>query len=138
MSETLAHTRLVGAIVAWIRLKHASTPGLCLFCDCPTILQTEKPSPIEGYFPDVYAVTAPSTLTILGEAKTVPDLESERSYRQFLAFFRFLEARPQPLLVLATPWQAVATARCVLSQAKRETQSTTVAFRFLTDQDVPC
>ena len=138
MSETLAHTRLVGVIVNWVRVKYSITPGLCLFCDCPTILETEKPSPIEGFFPDVCALTTPPALTILGEAKTLPDLESSRSFQQVVAFLRFLRARPRPSLVIATPWQAMATARSIIALARRESRTKDVQVHFLTDQAAIC
>ena len=138
MSETLAHTRLVGVIVNWVRVKYSITPGLCLFCDCPTILETEKPSPIEGFFPDVCALTTPPALTILGEAKTLPDLESSRSFQQVVAFLRFLAARPQPGLVIATPWQGIATARNIIALAKRESRAKDIQVHFLTDQATLC
>ena len=138
MSETLAHTRLVGVIVRWLKAEYPATPGLCLFCDCPPVLETEKPAPIEGFFPDVCAMCTPPALTLIGEAKTAPDLESPRSYRQFLAFLRFLAARPKPTLVVATPWQATATAKNIVKQAQRESRTKRVKLRFLTDQEESC
>src|SRR5437016_7711331 len=134
MSETLIHTCLVGVIVNWVKANYSATRGLCLFCDCPPVLETEKPLPIEGFFPDVYAVTTPPALTIIGEAKTTTDLESPRSYNQFLAFLRFLAARPQPIFVVATPWFAGATVRHILSLAKCEAGAKGVRMQFLSDR----
>jgi hypothetical protein len=133
MSETLAHTRLVGVIVNWVKARYSATVGLCVFCDCPTVLETEKPSPIEGFFPDVCALSTPPALTLVGEAKTLPDLESPRSFQQVVAFMRFLAARPQPILVIATPWQAVATAKNIVVLARRESRAEHVQVHFLTD-----
>jgi len=138
VSETLEHTLLVGVIVKWITAQHAATPGLCLFCDCPPILNTEKPTSIEGFFPDVCAISTPPAVTLIGEAKTVPDLESVRSYKQFLAFLRFLAARPKPTLVVATPWQATITAKNIITLAQRESRTESVVLRFLNDQNPPC
>ena len=138
MSETLAHTRLVGVIVRWVQAQHPATPGLCLFCDCPPVLETEKPSPIEGFFPDVCAISTPPAVTLIGEAKTVPDLETQRSFKQFLAFLRFLAARPKPTLVVATPLQATAMARNIITLAQRESRTRAVQLRFLNDRDTPC
>jgi len=138
VSETLTHTRLVGVILRWLRAEHAATPGLCVFCDCPPILETEKPAPIEGFFPDVCAMCTPPALTLIGEAKTVPDLESPRSYKQFLAFLRFLAARPKPTLIVATPWQATVTAKTVIKQAQRESRARKVQLRFLNDREETC
>jgi hypothetical protein len=84
------------------------------------------------------AISTPPALTLIGEAKTVPDLESQRSYKQFLAFLRFLAARPKPTLVVATTWQATATARNIITLAQRESRTKAVQLRFLTDRDTPC
>jgi hypothetical protein len=128
----------VGVIVKWVKTQYPATPGLCLFCDCPPVLETEKPYPIEGLFPDVCAISTPAALTLIGEAKTVPDLESQRSYKQFLAFLRFLAARPKPILVVATPWQATASAKHIIRLAQRESRTKAVQLRFLNDRDTPC
>ena len=79
MSESLAHIRLVAAIVRWVQINHVGVRGFCLYCDAPIVLKTEKPPPIDGYYSDVYAVTTPPAVTVLGEAKTIPDIDSERS-----------------------------------------------------------
>jgi hypothetical protein len=138
MSETIEHTRLVGIVFNWVSIKYSATPGFCLFCDCPTIYASEKPSPIEGFFPDICALCTPPKVTILGEAKTLPDLESPRSYQQFLAFLRFLAARPRPALIVATPWQATVTAKGIIAQAKRESQVQVVPVQFLTEESTLC
>jgi hypothetical protein len=138
MSETATHVRLVGLIVEWIKRQYGGTPGLCIFCDCPPVLETEKPWPIEGFFPDVSAATTPPALTLIGEAKTIQDLETPRSYHQLSAFLSFLSARPKPALIMATPWQAAATAKNLVARAVTETNATTVRLHFLTDQTKPC
>jgi hypothetical protein len=83
-------------------------------------------------------MSTPPALTLIGEAKTLPDLESQRSYKQFLAFLRFLEARPKPILIVATPWQATATARNIITRAQHESRTRAVQLRFLNDRDIPC
>jgi hypothetical protein len=138
MSETIVHTRLVAVIVEWTRVQHSAMPGFSLFCDSPTVLVTEKPSAIEGFFPDVYATTTPCTFTLVGEAKTIPDLESARSFNQIVAFLHFLLSRPQPILVMATPWQASATAKNIVALAKREANAGAVQTHFLTEHTAAC
>jgi len=138
MSESGTHIRLVRLIVDWIKTRHAATPGLCIFCDCPPVLETEKPTPIEGFFPDVAAATTPPALTLIGEAKTIQDLETPRSYQQLSAFLRFLSVRPEPIFIMATPWQATATAKNLVARAVTETKATGVRLHFLTDRVNPC
>jgi hypothetical protein len=133
MSETIGHSRLVGVILKWVETRVHGISGVCVFCDCPSMLVTEKPSAIEGFFPDLCVVTAPALLTILGEAKTLPDLESPRSYRQLVAFLRFLAVRPGPQLVMATPWEALATAKSLVRRAQHEASANLVPVQFLSD-----
>lgn len=131
MSETIAHTRLVKLIVEWLSAEYTSVQGLSLFCDCPTVVLTEKPAPIEGFFPDICAITTPQTITVIGEAKTLWDLETKRSFNQFLAFFRFLAVRPGPVFVVAVPWQGIATAKNLLRAAQTKTNADGVDLKFL-------
>jgi hypothetical protein len=138
MSETATHVRLVGLIVEWITTQYAGRQGLCVFCDCPPILETEKPSPVDGFFPDVTAATTPPALTLIGEAKTIQDLETPRSYQQVTAFLRFLSARPEAALIMATQWQAAATAKNLVARAVTETNAKAVRLHFLTDRTKPC
>jgi hypothetical protein len=133
MSETIEHTRLVAVVVNWVTRHHQDNRGLCIYCDCPTVLQTEKPSPIEGYFPDLYAATTPPTITIIGEAKTIGDLETQRSLNQFLAFIRFLSVRPNPTLILATPWRGRSTAMRIINTAIANSGSQHIKTHFLAE-----
>ena len=138
MSETLGHRHLVSVIVNWVLKKHSSTPGFCSYCDNPTVLQTEKPPPIDGFYADVHAVTTPQAVTLRGEAKTLPDLDSERSFNQIVAFLRFLSVRPEPTLIMATPWQARASAKNIVRLARRQAVAPDVPVLYLTDLDKPC
>lgn len=138
MSETLQHTNLVAAIVRWVQATHSTAPALCLYCDSPTVLTTEKPPRIDGFYPDFYAATTPPTITILGEAKTIPDIDSERSFNQLCAFLSFLSASPNPTLVFATPWQAKSTAKNIILRATRAIGSHGVPITYLTEFDRAC
>lgn len=131
MSETIDHIQLVSRIIDLIRMRYSDVEGLCLFCDCPSILQTEKPYPIDGYFPDVLASTTPQTLTIIGEAKTLPDLDTPHSLRQITAFLRFLRHRPNPLFIFSIPWIAKGTAKGIVSRVFNEHSIDTINVEYL-------
>ena len=131
MSETLTHTQLVGTLVGWARENIGNPPGLCVYCDSPTVLKTEKPPSIGGYFSDLYAITSPPSFTIVGEAKTIPDIDSGRTFNQILAFLRFLSSCPYPRLVLAMPWQAKATAKNIVRLARIQANAPDVPVVYL-------
>jgi len=133
VSETISHTRLVEAILNWVDSRLLNIPGVCLYCDCPPVRVTEKPPSIDTYYPDVSVATVPGILTIVGEAKTITDLETARSYRQLVAFLRFLRVQPGPQFVMATPWQAGVTAKNLVRLAKREADAISVPVTFLSD-----
>ncbi|HEV7511425.1 MAG TPA: hypothetical protein VGO27_06980 [Candidatus Acidoferrum sp.] len=138
MSETLQHTQLVSVILRWIHNKHMLTPGFLLYCDSPTALNTEKPPNVDGFYADVYGVTSPPLITVLGEAKTIPDIDSERSFRQICAFLSFLSVRPDPTFVFAIPWQAKATAKNLVRLASKKVTAAGVATVYLTECDFQC
>ena len=82
--------------------------------DLPNFIGCDKPPKIGVFRPDVYAIDAPLTRTIVGEAKTQADLETDHTKAQFVSFIRFLRLQQNAVLVVAVPWQAKATARSLL------------------------
>ena len=74
---------------------------------------------IEGYVPDVFATDVPTSVTLVGEAKTWQDLEQDHSRRQISAFLSYLSNTPQGIFVLSVPPVAGATARRLLSEINR-------------------
>ena len=61
--------------------------------------------------PDVYATDVPTTRTLIGEAKTRRDLETDHSRQQIEAFLGHLAHTPNGIFVLSVPLAATATAR---------------------------
>jgi hypothetical protein len=72
----------------------------------PSHIGCDKPPIIGGYRPDVFAIDAPLTTTIIGEAKTAGDLETDHTHKQIADFTRFLCLQTNPVFVLGVPWQA--------------------------------
>ena len=86
---------------------------------------------IEGHRPDVLAEDTPASFTLIGEAKTADDLETSHSKMQFRAYLAYLKLRPNPHLVVATPWYVVNSARTLLAAAQREMDANLVKIAFL-------
>ena len=125
MAESLVHLRLVGRILSYVRDEYQAYQ-LAIFHDLPDLLGAEKPPRIEGFVPDLYAIDAPLSITILGEAKTAEDLETDHSRKQLKAFLTFLRLQPIGILVIAVPWQAQARARNLVARLQQELQCTEV------------
>ncbi|SRR6266566_9552171 len=119
MPESQGHIDLVRSLSAWIERKFRNgSYSFHVIADLPD--SREKPDYIGGFRPDVYARAA-GKQTILGEAKTVDDLECLHTERQIGAFLKFLSLSPGGVFVMATPWLAYASCNnFVRALAKRD------------------
>lgn len=111
MPESATHAGLVRSIVEFAESEFGSLDNVAVREDAIRPMRGEKPPRIWGYTPDVYAADVPTTRTLIGEAKTQADLETQHSRRQIAAFLEFLARTPGGIFVLAVPLTAGATAR---------------------------
>lgn len=79
----------------------------------------ERPPKVSGFTPDVYATDVPTTMTLIGEAKTAADLDTKHSHAQIAAFLQYLAHTPGGLFVLAVPVSVKPRARWVLRELSR-------------------
>lgn len=134
------HLRLVENILSYVERTYRHSYHLVVFHDLPALIRAEKPPRIGGFVPDVYAVDAPPSILIIGEAKTQCDLDTDHSQRQLIAFLKHLALQPNGQLVLAVPWTASATARNLLRRLKLESSCETVHSVVIDDTTMvdPC
>lgn len=111
MPESATHAKLVRSIVRFAEGEFGSLDNVAVREDAVCPIRAEKPPRIGGFTPDVYAADVPMTRTLVGEAKTQADLETQHSRRQIAAFLEFLALTPGGMFVLAVPLSAGATAR---------------------------
>lgn len=132
MPESERHAQLVSLLTDYIAVRHGRNPGLCVYSDRSDSRRDEKPRPLEGFVPDVLAITVPASFTIVGEAKTHTDLSTFRSRAQVRAFLRFLKYSVNPQFILAVPPSAYAYAVSVLQILKREVAASNVSTEVIT------
>ena len=116
MPESARHAQLVGAIVAHAERHLGKISEILVREDAVRPRRGERPPRISGFTPDVYATDVPTTITLIGEAKTVLDLETDHSRAQIAAFLKYLSHTPGGLLVLAVPINVKARAKSILKQ----------------------
>lgn len=116
MPESATHAGLVKALITFAERELGTLADLSVRDDAVRPLRGERPPRIYGYVPDVFATDVPTTATLIGEAKTRSDLETEHSQRQILAFLRYLSQTPNGVFVLSVPLSAVPTARRLVSR----------------------
>lgn len=131
MSESLKHVQLVQEIVAFVRAEFSAVYALVVLEDSANAAKGNKPPPIEGFVPDVYAIDVPTTMTVIGEAKTSQDIETDRSRAQIKTFIDFLRWRQNGVFILAVPLGLIGAARTVVNAAVRDASSTPPQIMFL-------
>lgn len=114
--ESLTHVRLVEAAAEEIKRRHQDLYSLTLYIDLPSAGR-DRPAMIGGYVPDIFAIDAPETCRIIGEAKTASDCETSRSHLQLIAFLSHLSQFPNGLFYLSVPWFYRVRARSLLDSA---------------------
>jgi hypothetical protein len=107
MPESTQHVALVRRLVSYVNSTFSECQSLSVICDLPIPIGGERPPRIQGFTPDLYAVDVPATKTILGEAKTQKDLETEHTRHQLTAFLYYLSCQSRGVLIVAVPWQIV-------------------------------
>lgn len=116
MAESGTHARLVEEIIAFAGRELGGLAQIAVRDDSVRPLRGERPPRIGGHVPDVYAVDVPTTHTLIGEAKTKADLETEHTRRQLISYLDYLAVTPGGILVLAVSLVASATAKRLITQ----------------------
>lgn len=122
MPESSQHQQLIERTITYIRERFSDEYSLTIFHDLPKELGEPRPPRIGQFTPDVYAVTVPPTITIIGEAKTPDDLEAEHSRMQYLEYLQYLDTRPNGLLVLAVTFYKIPAAHRMMSSILRRSE----------------
>ncbi len=133
MAESNQHAALVQIIISYIKREHAEVTALGIVDDLSNAIGAEKPNRIEGFVPDVYAFDAPRTTTIIGEAKTKDDLETEHSKKQVAAFLSHLRYQDAGIFIMAVPWQLKRRAQSIVSRLQKAAEAASVTVVTLDD-----
>ena len=111
MPESATHAGLVQAIIDYMEREFGTLAEIAVREDVVLARRGERPPRVGGFVPDVYATDVPTTRTLIGEAKTQRDLETDHSRQQIEAFLSYLAQTPNGVFVLSVPLPAGATAR---------------------------
>lgn len=132
MPVSRSHEQLVQSIVRWIKEKDALDRDIALHVD--NVLETTKypyPPNINGHVPDVYAKETQGTGEMIGEAKTSKDLESPRTKIQLEAYVKYLKHQQDGILIIATPWVSVNSARGIVRSIVKRLSAQNIQTHFL-------
>lgn len=132
MSESSNHSHLVNSIISWINSTQRDEPYI-IFSDTYTQNIRNIPPAINGYIPDIYAVSAKNNMFIVGEAKTYSDVETRHSCEQYKAFLNYCANQSNSFFVLAVPWTMLNAAKGLIKYLKILTGTQKAKVIFLDD-----
>ena len=136
MPESARHARLVAAIVAHAERRLGKFTDIMVREDAVRPRRGERPPNLAGFTPDVFATDVPTTMTLVGEAKTAADLETRHSRTQIAAFLEYLAHTPGGLFVLAVPVAFKPRARGVLRELGRPLGMNVPQTEVIDDSDI--
>lgn len=119
MSESSAHIALVNHLVHWVDSNTDWSKKAALLVSIPGAPAASQPPGVGSFIPDVFLKSEQAGFALIGEAKTVRDLEREHSRSQFVAYLQYLSTYPSSLLLVAVPWTCAAQARSLLQLLQR-------------------
>lgn len=122
MPESMIHAGLVLSLVDWVAREYLNGDYGCICHDMTGRPASSAPPRIAHYVPDVFANGGLSCPVVVGEAKTVLDLDTTHSHGQFEAFLSYCDGHTKAVFVLAVPWHAVPFARNMMRRICRRNQ----------------
>lgn len=132
MGESQAHLELVQRLVEFAAWRLSSYRAVAVFSDLPPTPRRDKPPRIGGFRPDVFATDVPTTIQLVGEAKTPADLEQQHTLLQLAAFLSHLRIRGG-ILVIAVPWAMRTVAQRLVQDTAMAVGATGVEFLIIDD-----
>ena len=131
MSESRAHIDLV--LIAAKHIKNtlpSDLAGLVQY-DFPDAVRPTKA--IKDFIPDIYFWH--EDILIIGEAKTINDFDRQHSVDQYTAYLKEChEFCGTSKLVIAVPWQLVATAKNYLRRLRTQLECEDVVIEVINEQ----
>lgn len=132
MAESDVHRELVRLLRHTVSQRYEAHAGLCVYWDDGDTPPGSRPPTIDGFVPDLLAVSVPPLFTVLGEAKSTKDLTTRRSHAQIRCFLRHLMYSPTPSLILAVPPATAPYAQQLIRAMKAQEGAGVVETEILT------
>lgn len=114
MPESEEHSNLVAMLHSYISHRFCEGRSERVLTDSVSRQSPNRPPPIEGYVPDAYVMLDELGRIVIGEAKSMGDLENSRAEAQITAFLRRCGIVEGSVFVLAVPWPVERLAEALL------------------------
>lgn len=110
----------------FVRLTYFAGDTAPILIDSATLPVNRRPPYIEGHRPDLFARQPNSSAVIIGEAKSVRDFETTRTWVQLSAFLNYCDRFPDSVLIIAVPWMVQRTAESLIQILKKRCNAESV------------
>ena len=115
MPESEEHSSLVAILHSYIADRFCDGETGRVITDSTGGESRTRPPSIEGYVPDAYLMLNEQGRVVIGEAKSLRDLENSHTEAQVKAFLRRCGMAEGSAFILAVPWPIERLARALLS-----------------------
>ena len=113
--ESEEHADLVAMLRSYIADRFCEGQGHRVITDSTSSDSRTRPPSIAGYVPDAYVLLNELGRVVIGEAKSLRDLENSHTGAQVTAFLRRCGIAEGSALILAVPWPVERLARALLT-----------------------
>ena len=140
MPESEEHSSLVVMLHRYISDRFCGGQGARVYTDSVSSESRIRPPSIEGYVPDAYLTLNEEGRVVIGEAKSLGDLENSHTEAQVTAFLRRCGMEEDSTFILAVPWPVERLARVLLTNFQKTEQLPhveTVVLSELSQRDTP-
>ena len=118
MPESDEHSNLVAILREHISERFCAGDEDRVLCDLRDGASSARPPSIGGYVPDAYAMLNEQGRVVIGEAKSMRDLENSHADSQITAFLKRCGLAEGSVFMLAVPWPVERHARSLLMKSK--------------------
>jgi len=119
MSLSKNHNQLVKALIEYVKDEFGKYGDLVIYTDSSDSYLGESIPKIGNSLPDLYAHCNKEDLIIIGEAKTVNDVENRHSLEQYINYLEFCTKQNNAILIFAVPWTRVACLKNRINNLKK-------------------
>ena len=106
---------MVAIIHSYIAERFCGGRGELVLTDSADIESPYRPPTIEGYVPDAYVMLNEQGRVVIGEAKSMRDLENPHTTAQVRAFLRRCGLAEGSTFIMAVPWPIERLAKALLT-----------------------
>ena len=106
---------MIAILHSYIADRFCEGRGERVFTDSVSSESRTRPPSIKGYVPDAYVMLNEQGRVVIGEAKSMGDLENSHTEAQVTAFLRRCGMAEDSVFMLAVPWPVERLARALIT-----------------------